>query len=129
MNTAKASTLLDGLLPHRGPTRNKTGRRLALCCATDLAEITTGHAHPPAAVYLPPGRPRNLRPMQEPAHHLPTDYDRLEGQITGPVADSIVISARSHTLVLLQQVGNAANRVPVEATAFPTGTPAGMVSS
>lgn len=26
MNTAKASTLLDGLLPHRGPTRSKTGR-------------------------------------------------------------------------------------------------------
>jgi hypothetical protein len=50
--------------------------------------------------------------MQEPAHHLPTDYDRLEGQITGPVADSIVISARSHGRLVLPGQYSTGNRPP-----------------
>jgi hypothetical protein len=34
--------------------------------------------------------------MLERKHNLPTGFDRLDGQIAGPVLDSIVISARSH---------------------------------
>jgi hypothetical protein len=34
--------------------------------------------------------------MPERKHNLPTSYDRLDGQVTGPVLDSIVISPRSH---------------------------------
>ena len=34
--------------------------------------------------------------MPERKQNLPSAYQRLDDQITGPVADSIVISARSH---------------------------------
>ena|ERR1017187_3138005 len=34
--------------------------------------------------------------MPEGKHSLPDGYDRLDGQITGPVLDSIVIHPRSH---------------------------------
>ena len=35
--------------------------------------------------------PRSLRPMPERKHNLLDGYDRLDDQITGDVADSIVI--------------------------------------
>jgi hypothetical protein len=50
--------------------------------------------------------------MPEPAHHLPTDYDRPEGQITGPVLDSIVISARSHGRLYLPGEYSTGDRPP-----------------
>jgi hypothetical protein len=34
--------------------------------------------------------------MPERNHNLPYSYDRLDGQIAGPVVDAIVIYLRSH---------------------------------
>ncbi len=42
--------------------------------------------------------------MPERTHNQPTDYDRPDGQITGPVVDSIVISARSHGRLYARRV-------------------------
>ena len=50
--------------------------------------------------------------MPERTHNLPTDYDRLDGQITGPVVDSIVISARSHGKLYLPGEYSTNNRPP-----------------
>ncbi len=50
--------------------------------------------------------------MPERTHDLPTDYDRLDGQITGPVVDSIVISARSHGKRYLLGEYSTNNRPP-----------------
>ena len=45
-------------------------------------------------------------------HHLPTDYDRLDDQITGPVLDSIVISAHSHGRLYLPGEHSSGDRPP-----------------
>ncbi len=50
--------------------------------------------------------------MPERTHNLPTDYDRPDGQITGPVVDSIVISARSHGKLYLPGEYSTNNRPP-----------------
>ncbi len=50
--------------------------------------------------------------MPQRAHNLPTDYDRLEYQITGPVLDSIVVTARSHGKLYLPGEYSTAHRPP-----------------
>jgi hypothetical protein len=50
--------------------------------------------------------------MPERKHNLPSAYQRLDNQITGPVTDSIVISARSHGKLHLPGEHSTDNRPP-----------------
>ncbi len=56
--------------------------------------------------------PRSLRPMPERKHNLPDGYDRLDDQITGDVADSIVIHPRSHGRLYLSGQWSTDSRPP-----------------
>jgi hypothetical protein len=50
--------------------------------------------------------------MPERQHRLPSNYERLDEQITGPVLDSIVVAARSHGRLHLPGEYSTANRPP-----------------
>lgn len=50
--------------------------------------------------------------MPERKHNLPDGYDRLEDQITGDVADSIVIHPRSRGRLYLDGEWSTGNRPP-----------------
>jgi hypothetical protein len=50
--------------------------------------------------------------MPERKHKLPSSYDRLEDQITGPVLDSIVIHPRSHGKLYLNGEWSTGSRPP-----------------
>lgn len=50
--------------------------------------------------------------MPERKHSLPTNFDRLDDQVTGSVLDSIVISPRSHGRLHMPGEHSTENRPP-----------------
>jgi len=61
--------------------------------------------------------------MAERKHNLPTQFNRLEDQITGPVLDSIMVYPRSHGILYMPGEYSTDNWPPGHKVDVATGEP------
>jgi hypothetical protein len=61
--------------------------------------------------------------MPEPEHNLPTQFNRLDDQITGPVLDAMMVYPRSHGILYLPGEHSADSPPPPHKIDVATGEP------